>query len=50
MIGRVRPLLDLAHPQISSIAQEGGRYRAPLEKYTSMIKAVIGLFFFAAYE
>lgn len=32
------------------LSEEGGRYRAPLEKYPSMIKAVIGLFFFAAYE
>ncbi len=28
------------------LSEEGGRYRAPLEKYPSMIKAVIGLFFF----
>jgi hypothetical protein len=32
------------------LSEEGGRYRAPLEKYPSMLKAVIGLFFFAAYE
>src|SRR3954467_15400448 len=32
------------------LSEEGGRYRAPLEKYPSVIKAVIGLFFFAAYE
>ena len=32
------------------LSEEGGRYRAPLEKYQSMIKAVIGLFFFATYE
>src|SRR3954447_961565 len=32
------------------LSEEGGRYRAPLDKYPSMIKAVIGLFFFAAYE
>ena len=31
------------------LSEEGGRYRAPLEKYLSMLKAVIGLFFFAAY-
>ncbi|WP_214367926.1 transposase family protein [Pseudonocardia sp. H11422] len=31
------------------LSEEGGRYRAPLEKYPSMLKAVIGLFFFAAY-
>jgi hypothetical protein len=32
------------------LSEEGGRYRAPLEKYPSMLKAVIGLFFFATYE
>jgi len=32
------------------LSEEGGRYRAPLEKYPSMIKAVIGLYFFATYE
>jgi len=32
------------------LSEEGGRYRAPLEKYPSMLKAVIGLFFFAANE
>jgi len=32
------------------LSEEGGRYRAPLEKYPSLIKAVIGLFFFATYE
>jgi DDE superfamily endonuclease len=32
------------------LSEEGCRYRAPLEKYRSMIEAVIGLFFFATYE
>jgi hypothetical protein len=32
------------------LSEEGGRYRAPLEKYPSMLKAIIGLFYFAAYE
>ena len=32
------------------LSEEGGRYRAPLNKYPSMIKAIIGLFFFAVYE
>ena len=26
------------------------RYRAPLNKYSSLLKAVTGLFFFATYE
>jgi predicted DNA-binding protein (UPF0251 family) len=32
------------------LSEEGGRYRAPLGKYESLLKAVTGLFFFAAYE
>ena len=32
------------------LSEEGGRYRAPIEKYQSMLKAVIGLYFFAACE
>ena len=32
------------------LSEEGGRYRAPIEKYESMLQAVIGLYFFTAYE
>jgi hypothetical protein len=32
------------------LSEEGGRYRAPIGKYQSMLKAIIGLYFFAAYE
>ena len=32
------------------LSEEGGRYRAPIEKYPSMLQAVVGLFFFTAYE
>jgi hypothetical protein len=32
------------------LSEEGGRYRAPIDKYQSMLKAIIGLFFFAACE
>jgi DDE superfamily endonuclease/Helix-turn-helix of DDE superfamily endonuclease len=32
------------------LSEEGGRYPAPIEKYQSMLKAVIGLYFFAACE
>ncbi|HZA16740.1 MAG TPA: transposase family protein [Pseudonocardiaceae bacterium] len=32
------------------LSEEGGRYRAPIEKYQSMFKAVTGLYFFAACE
>ena len=32
------------------LSEEGGRYRAPIEKYQSMLEAIIGLYFFAACE
>jgi len=32
------------------LSEEGGRYRAPISKYASVVKAIVGLFFFAAYE
>jgi hypothetical protein len=32
------------------LSEEGGRYRPPIQKYASMLKAVIGLFFFSTYE
>ena len=32
------------------LSEEGGRYRAPIEKYQSMLKAIIVLYFFTAYE
>jgi hypothetical protein len=32
------------------LSEEGGRYRAPIAKYQSMLKAVIGLYFFATCE
>jgi transposase len=33
------------------LSEEGGRYRAPIDKYPSMLKAITGLFFFSrAYE
>jgi hypothetical protein len=32
------------------LSEEAAVTRAPLDKYPSMLKAVIGLFFFAAYE
>jgi hypothetical protein len=32
------------------LSEEGGRYWAPLEKYQSMLEAVIELYFFTAYE
>lgn len=32
------------------LSEEGGRYRAPIDKYASVVKAIVGLYFFAAYE
>ena len=32
------------------LSEEGGRYRGPLGKYPEVVKAIVGLFFFAAYE
>jgi hypothetical protein len=32
------------------LSEEGGRYRAPIEKYEEMLQTVTGLIFFAAYE
>jgi hypothetical protein len=33
------------------LSEEGGRYRAPIDKFASMLKAITGLFFFSrAYE
>ncbi|MHB8188561.1 MAG: transposase family protein [Dermatophilaceae bacterium] len=32
------------------LSEEGGRYRPPITKYATMLKAVTGLFFFSSYE
>lgn len=32
------------------LSEEGGRYRAPIHKYESMLQAIISLFFFTTYE
>jgi hypothetical protein len=32
------------------LSEEGSRYRAPIGKYDSVVKAIVGLFFFTAYE
>jgi len=31
------------------LSEEGGRYRAPISKYSEMLAAVTGLFFFSNY-
>ena len=32
------------------LSEEGERYRPPISKYTSLIKAITGPYFFATYE
>ena len=32
------------------LSEEGGRYRPPIGKHASMLRAIIGLFFFTTYE
>jgi hypothetical protein len=32
------------------LSEEGGRYRAPIDKYESMLRAITGLIFFTPYE
>jgi len=32
------------------LSEEGGRYRPPLHKFENTLKAIVGLFFFSAYE
>ncbi len=52
-LSKIRAAVERAIAHLKTwrmLSEEGGRYRAPIEKYQSMLKAVIGLFFFAAYE
>ena len=52
-LSKIRAVVEHAIAHLKTwrmLSEEGGRYRPPLEKYPSMLKAVIGLFFFAAYE
>jgi len=32
------------------LSEEGGRYRPPIHKYESMLRAITGLIFFTTYE
>ena len=52
-LSKIRAAVERAIAHLKTwrmLSEEGGRYRAPIEKYQSMLKAIIGLFFFAAYE
>ncbi|MGH6763994.1 MAG: transposase family protein [Phyllobacterium sp.] len=52
-LSKVRAVVEHAIAHLKTwrmISEEGGRYRAPIDKYPSMLRAVIGLFFFARYE
>ncbi|SHL54502.1 DDE superfamily endonuclease [Pseudonocardia thermophila] len=52
-LSRMRAAVEHAIAHLKTwrmLSEEGGRYRAPISKYASVVKAIIGLFFFAAYE
>ena len=52
-LSKIRAAVEhaIAHLKTCRIlSEERGYYRAPVEKYSSMIGAVVRLFFFAAYE
>jgi hypothetical protein len=52
-LSRIRAPVEHAIAHLKTwrmLSEEGGRYRPPIEKYASMLKAVIGLFFFSTYE
>lgn len=50
---KVRATVEHAVAKVKTwrmLSEEGGRYRCPIDKYASMLKAVTGLFFFAEYS
>jgi hypothetical protein len=52
-LSKIRAAVERAIAHLKTwrmLSEEGGRYCAPIQKYQSMLKAVIGLFFFAACE
>jgi DDE superfamily endonuclease len=51
-LSKIRSAVEHAVAKLKSwrmLSEEGGRFRRPIEKYESMLAAVIGLFFFAKY-
>ena len=52
-LSKIRSAVEHAIARLKTwriLSEEGGRYRPPIGKYASMLRAVIGLFFFTAYE
>lgn len=52
-LSRMRAAVEHAIAHLKTwrmLSEEGGRYRGPINKYASVVKAIVGLFFFAAYE
>lgn len=52
-LSRIRAAVEHAIAHLKTwrmLSEEGGRYRPPIKKYSSMLKAVTGLFFFSTYE
>ena len=52
-LSRIRAAVEHAIAHLKTwrmLSEEGGRYRPPINKYASMLKAVTGLFFFSTYE
>ena len=52
-LSRIRAAVEHAIAHLKTwrmLSEEGGRYRPPIKKYASMLKAVTGLFFFSTYE
>ena len=52
-LSKIRSAAEHAIAKLKSwrmLSEEGGRFRCPIEKYESMLAAVIGLFFFAKYS
>ncbi|MGH3568068.1 MAG: transposase family protein [Pseudonocardia sp.] len=52
-LSKIRAAVERAIAHLKTwrmLSEEGGRYHAPISKYASMLQAVIGLFFYAAYE
>ncbi|MGH3632206.1 MAG: transposase family protein [Sciscionella sp.] len=52
-LSKIRAAVEHANAHLKTwrmLSEEGGRYRAPINKYASMLKAATELFFFSTYE
>ena len=53
MLSEIRASLEHAIAHLKTwrmLSEEDGRYRAPIDKYASMLRAITSLFFFSTYE